>query len=206
MRPERIPIFPLEAVLFPGVPLPLHIFEPRYREMTRRCLDSKEEFGVILQNEQGIAAMGCTAQIVQVLKKYDDGRMDILTVGRSVFRVEEVLQEKEYYEARVAYLEDQTGTVNPARQSELLETFEKCHKLIFGQPPPLTDANAALSLAFHVASELPLDLDFKQELLTIRAEAERQLTLLERLKEWAPQLAQLNNVKKKAAGNGHGLS
>ena len=206
MRPERIPIFPLEAVLFPSVSLPLHIFEPRYQEMTGLCLDNKEEFGVVLQNEEGIAAVGCTAEIIEVLKKYEDGRMDILTVGRSVFRVEEVLQEKEYYEARVAYLEDKVSAVSPARQKELLEKFEQCHKLLYGQPAPMTDVNATPSVAFHVASELPLDLDFKQELLAARAEAERQSALLERLKEWAPQLAQMNHVKKKAAGNGHGLS
>src|SRR5438094_7952283 len=66
MRPERIPLFPLNVVLLPGAELPLHIFEPRYRQMVKDCLEEKSEFGMILSLDKGVARVGCTAEIMQV--------------------------------------------------------------------------------------------------------------------------------------------
>ncbi|HTK94779.1 MAG TPA: LON peptidase substrate-binding domain-containing protein, partial [Terriglobales bacterium] len=74
-----LPLFPLEVVLFPGIPLPLHIFEPRYKEMIGEALRDRTEFGVVRVDQQGaVANVGCTATILDVVKQYDDGRMDIL--------------------------------------------------------------------------------------------------------------------------------
>src|SRR5437667_2617097 len=86
MRPERIALFPLNVVLLPGAPLPLHIFEPQYKEMVKNCFEEKSEFGMLLSLPKGIAHVGCTAEILEVVKRYPDGRMDIVTVGRSHFR------------------------------------------------------------------------------------------------------------------------
>ena len=86
MTDSRIPLFPLDAVLYPGATLPLHIFEPRYKLMIRHCLRDNCEFGVILAGEKGVATVGCTAAITRKMKDYPDGRMDILTQGRAVFR------------------------------------------------------------------------------------------------------------------------
>ncbi len=86
MRPERIPLFPLNVVLLPGADLPLHIFEPRYREMVKNCLEEKSEFGMLLSLPKGVARVGCTAEILDVVKRYEDGRMDILTAGRAPCR------------------------------------------------------------------------------------------------------------------------
>ena len=106
MRPERIPLFPLNVVLLPGAPLPLHIFEPRYRQMVKDCLEEKSEFGMLLAMPKGVARVGCTAEIVEVVKRYPDGRMDILTVGRAPFRVVELFEENPLLEGHVDYLED----------------------------------------------------------------------------------------------------
>jgi len=76
-----LPLFPLDLVLFPGASLPLHIFEPRYREMISECLDQKKSFGVVRAKEDGVAEIGCTAEIITVTQKYPDGRMDIVTEG-----------------------------------------------------------------------------------------------------------------------------
>ena len=90
METRRIPLFPLDVVLFPGRILPLHIFEPRYRLMIGLCVDDRAPFGVVLASNEGIATVGCTATILQVAKTYDDGRMDIVTLGESVYRIREV--------------------------------------------------------------------------------------------------------------------
>src|SRR5207302_1355449 len=102
MRADRIPLFPLNVVLLPGADLPLHIFEPRYRKMVRECLDNKTEFGMLLALVDGVAGTGCTAEILEVVKTYDDGRMDILAVGREPFRVVELFTDDPLLNARSA--------------------------------------------------------------------------------------------------------
>jgi Lon protease-like protein len=82
------------------MPLPLHIFEPRYRALVADCLAQQEEFGVVLAKAEGMASVGCTAEIIDVVKKYPDGRMDIATVGRRRFRVLELVQGQAYLEGR----------------------------------------------------------------------------------------------------------
>src|ERR1700730_12664787 len=104
MRPTRIPLFPLELVLFPGMPLPLHIFEQRYKIMLARCVKYSLEMGIILAAEAGIVKTCCTAEIVEKLKEYPDGRSDILCEGRTLFRVVEIVNEKQYQEDIAEFL------------------------------------------------------------------------------------------------------
>ena len=170
MKAERIPLFPLEVVLFPGMPLPLHIFEQRYRLMIQHCLRAQSEFGVILARSEGIAAVGCSAEILKVVKKYPDGRMDILTAGQTPYRVLEVFEDQPYLEAQVEFLEEEPGAASTQILQKLLKLYEQCHTLIYGQAPRLPDTNSGFPLTFQIASELPLDLDYKQELLEMRAE------------------------------------
>ncbi len=205
MSSAHIPLFPLEVVLFPGTPLPLHIFEPRYKLMVKRCLEKRTVFGVILTRSEGIAPVGCTAEIAQVVKKYEDGRLDILTVGQNVYRVLEVFNDQPYLEGAVEYLEDEPGPGSAAAQQQLLGLYEQCHTVIYGRAPQTPETGSAVSLVYQITSELPLDLDYKQELLEMRAESERQNSLLERLTQWLPQLAHLERMREKTGGNGHGL-
>src|SRR2546425_8796358 len=119
MRPERIPLFPLNVVLLPGAALPLHIFEPRYRQMVKNCLKEKSEFGMLLSLPKGVVRVGCTAEIAEVAKRYDDGRMDILTVGRAPFRAVELFTENPLLEGHVDYLEDKEAPRSEEHTSEL---------------------------------------------------------------------------------------
>jgi len=120
MRPDRIPLFPLNVVLLPGAELPLHIFEPRYREMVKDCLAEKSEFGMLLSLPKGVARVGCTAEILEVAKRYDDGRMDILTIGRVPFRVVELFNIDALTAGHVDYLEDREIPASPRVQRELV--------------------------------------------------------------------------------------
>src|SRR5216684_8003841 len=99
-----LPLFPLDLVLLPGVPLPLHIFEPRYKEMIKECLDQKTVFGIIRSKEEkdeGFATIGCTAEILNVLKTYPDGRVNILAEGLKRFEVLQINQERAFLQADV---------------------------------------------------------------------------------------------------------
>ncbi len=139
MRPDRIPLFPLNVVLLPGADLPLHIFEPRYLEMVSRCLKEKSEFGVLLALPKGVARVGCTAEIIEVVHRNSDGTMDILTVGREPFRVIEFFEENPLIEGHVDYLEDRDSEPNTPMRRELVELYETCHTLIFEDYPKNTD-------------------------------------------------------------------
>jgi len=205
-KPTRIPLFPLNVVLFPGMPLPLHIFEPRYKLMTQRCIQEKLEFGLILALAEGLAKVGCTAAINSVVRTYPDGKMDILTEGRSRFQLTSVIEEQPYYEANVEYLEDRESAANLQEQGKLLELFDNCHWLLHGRAPDPIEAGPGVSIAYRITAALPFELEFRQLLLEQRSETNRQAALLERLKEWLPRLQKLQYARRKGAGNGHSLS
>jgi Lon protease-like protein len=206
MRPERIPLFPLNVVLLPGAELPLHIFEPRYRQMVKGCLEKKSEFGMLLALPKGVARVGCTAEIVDVVKRYDDGRMDIVTAGRAPFRVVELFTEDSLMEGHVDYLEDREAPGNPRIQRELVELFEACHTLIFDDYPKNLQGTATQDLSYLVAATLPMDLLWKQQILELRSEPDRQERLVAYLREWAPHLQRKGVMRQRAGGNGHGLN
>jgi ATP-dependent Lon protease len=205
MNPQRIPIFPLDVVLFPGCSLPLHIFEPRYKMMIRRCLNMKMQFGVILMQKQGMATIGCTAAIVSVVKQYADGKMDILTRGKLPFQVKELFDEKPYLEAAIECFDESPETY-PSASKELMEVFEQSYWLLFNRAPEKPRDKIQISPAYAMAASLPLPLEQKQLLLENRDEAERQLQLFEQLKEWLPQLTYLNERRARARGNGHSIN
>jgi ATP-dependent Lon protease len=206
MRPERIALFPLNVVLFPGAELPLHIFEPRYREMVKSCLEEKSEFGMLLSLPKGVARVGCTAQILDVVKRYGDGRMDIRTVGRAPFRVVELFQQNPLLEGQVDYLEDRETAANPRIQRQLIELFEACHTLIFDDYPKNLQGSPPEELSYLVAGTLPMELLWKQQILELRSEADRQERLVAYLREWAPHLQKQEAMRQRAGGNGHSLN
>ena len=101
-------LFPLpEVVLFPGMSLPLHIFEDRYKKLISNCLNSDKQFGVVLLSGDLCAEIGTTALIIDV-EKLEDGQMNIVTEGKSRFKILDIVNEEPYYEAIVQpYLDSQ---------------------------------------------------------------------------------------------------
>ena len=205
VRPDRIPLFPLNVVLLPGAELPLHIFEPRYRKMVNKCMSERSEFGMLLSMPNGVARVGCTAEIMEVLKRYPDGRMDIISVGRIPFRAVELFTENPLLEGQVDYLEDREVSNQPPKPV-LIELYETCYTLIFGDYPKNLIADSTSSFSFQVAAALPMDLMWKQQLLELRTETERQERLIGYLRGWAPHLQKVGSVRAQSAGNGHGLN
>lgn len=196
-----IPLFPLDVVLFPGTPLPLHIFEPRYKEMVGECLAQNHPFGVVRAVEQGVAEVGCTAEIVTVVKEYEDGRLDIVTEGRRRFEVLQVNQERAFLRAEVLMIDDEPSL--PARAE--VERATALHSELLAMAGAQQDLSAAdpAMLSFYLAGSLPLDLDFKQKLLSLRSEAERVALLIHYLDQLVPKIRRAALAKQKAGGNGH---
>ena len=203
-RPNRIPLFPLDVVLLPGAELPLHIFEPRYKLMIGRCLEEKLEFGMILASNQSIAAVGCTAEIVRKIRDYPDGRMDILTIGRAVFHLAELFDQKEYYEGVVEYVSDDPYVRNAEQQKQLTQLFDQFRALLSEKPWTDDPEAPEETLSYRMAALLPVELETRQALLESRSEANRRQTLLRWLERVIPKLIAQQRARERAGGNGHG--
>jgi Lon protease-like protein len=196
-----IPLFPLDVVLFPSTPLPLHIFEPRYKEMIAECLAQNRAFGVVRALEQGLADVGCTAEIVTIVKEYPDGQLDLVAEGRNRFEIVSVNQERSFLQAEVLMIKDEPGAPRQEDASRAVQLHSEL-LAIAGAKQDLSAADPAL-LSFYLAGSLPLDLDFKQKLLALRSEAERLSLLITYLQTLIPNLHRAAHAREKAGGNGH---
>ncbi len=171
----KLPLFPLETVLFPGTTLPLHVFEPRYRELVARCLEHDEPFGVclILEGEEvgGPAIprrVGTEAGII-ACQRYRDGRYDIVVEGRRRFEIVETDRSRRYLQADVRFLPEMEGGAEPELADAVAQLF---HGWIEGaelQGQAIADETwkevAPGILAYRIAAVLPLEDGTKQELL-----------------------------------------
>lgn len=199
---DLLPLFPLDLVLFPETPLPLHIFEPRYKEMIGECLREKKPFGMVRSNGRTLANAGCTAEIVDLLRTYPDGRMDILTMGRQRFEVIEVNDERSFFRGQVELFADDDAALPapPELKTSTLEMHAELTKLASIEQVQFEEEHPMLS--FQLGSNLPVDLDFKQTLLEMRSERERLKLLLDYYTKVIPKLQAMMFGKKKAGGNG----
>lgn len=196
-----IPLFPLEVVLFPGTPLPLHIFEPRYKGMIGECLAQRLTFGVIRAMEQGLAEVGCTAEIVTVVKEYPDGKLDLVTEGRRRFELLRVNQERSFLRGEVLMIEDEPGVPSKTEIARAIQLHSEL-LAIAGAKQDLSAADPA-TMSFFLAGSLPLDLDFKQKLLALRSEAERVSLLIQYFETIIPNIQRSARARQRAGGNGH---
>jgi len=188
-----VPLFPLDVVLLPGVPLPLHVFEPRYKEMIAECLELRKPFGVLRASSDGMVEIGCTAEIVAVTKRYEDGRMDILTRGVERFEVLQINEERSFLQAEIAVVEDEPG--RPA--APLVEQAVRLHAEIVKLAGAEVDGpeEHADRLSFLLAGSLPLDLDFRQKLLSTLSEAKRLEAVVEYLQAVLPGLRRASKAR-----------
>jgi Lon protease-like protein len=196
-----LPLFPLDVVLFPGTPLPLHIFEPRYKEMIGECLAQHRHFGVVRAVEEGLAEVGCTAEIVTVVKEYPDGRLDLVAEGRKRFELVRVNQERSFLQAEILMIDDEPGAPSKEDSSRAVALHSEL-LAIAGAKQDLSAADPSL-LSFYLAGSVPLDLDFKQKLLSLRSEPERLSLLISYLETIIPNLRRAASAREKAGGNGH---
>ena len=198
-----IPLFPLNVVLMPGTPLPLHIFEERYKQMVNECLDSGMEFGMVLADESGTRRVGCTARIVELVQHYDDGRLVILVEGSRRFRLKNILAGKPYYVGDVEYLEDEPG-------EDITSLAEECVALLERVVEAATEGSVGIeiespyrNLSFAIAGRIEFDLETRQQILELPTERGRLEKIKDLLAEAAGRLEREHQARKKAERNGH---
>jgi Lon protease-like protein len=206
-REARIPLFPLEVVLLPHISLPLHIFEERYKLMIGECLAQDREFGVVYFDGSEVKKVGCTAKITRVLKRYNDGRMDIITRGEKRFVLKKIFEGKPYLQGDVTYFDDEgeeytEETDRAARNGVRLlrRVYGLMRKELTLDEVPERDLQ---TLSFVIAGNQGFTLDEKQRLLEMTSTSERLVACVECLKEVLKRMKIGEQVKKIISGNGN---
>ena len=204
MQPNLLPLFPLRVVVFPRTPLPLHIFEERYKEMVGDAIRENSEFGIVLAKDDGIVNAGCTVVVKEVLKSYPDGRMDILTRGVRRFEILGLNEDKPYLRGEVQFFDDDDSVPAPAELREkALAQYRRLQEA--GELQDTEPEAADEQLSFQLAQALE-DLDFLSVLLRNRSEAQRLEQLTDYLARQVPRLRAGARMRKLAPLNGHGAT
>ncbi len=198
---KTMPLFPLNMVVYPGEELNLHIFEPRYRQLVNECVDGDAPFGIPAFINDALPGYGTEMQIITLHKRYDDGRMDIKTLGLGIFNLdsfENPVPGKLYAGGQVRLLEP--GDTDAPRLGTLLNRLEKLYALLQTD----TDFDAALpNLSYRVAHKVGLSIEQEYELLTIDSEADRQEFLIGHLDNVIPVVSDMERTKERIRMNGH---
>ena len=178
---ETLPLFPLGAVLYPGMLLPLHIFEERYRQLIRDLLDGPEprRFGVIairkgretgIDGVHSLYEIGCTATLRRV-ERHDDGRYDIVTVGTQRFRLRGLDETRPYLQGEVEMLADEA--VDPASSEPAVRAIQATFREYLDALTEWGGATVRIEdlpdepvlLSFLIAAAMVIDLPERQALL-----------------------------------------
>ena len=198
-------LFPLPLVVLPGEVLPLHIFEERYRRLVGERLDGGE-FGIVLAEEEAVREYGCTARVVELVERFDDGRLNILVEGGRRFRLLEVREpddpETEYLVGAVEYYDDDEPDAPAALGDSVLEVFRQMLVLMDVESPRPPEGEGPLS--FRVAAAVDFGAPLKQELLESPSEARRLETLLTVMQTLLPRLRLRREREEAIRGNGKG--
>ncbi len=198
-----IPIFPLEIVVYPGEILNLHVFEERYKQMVVECFKEKKPFGVPTVMNSVMTEMGTLVEITQIVATYDDGRMDIITRGVSIFRILEVIKSipDKLFSGAIVNHPGNNIVPKPKTMALLFESIKEMHKLLkvnkrFLKPIPEM-------LSYDVAHHAGLQLKEEYELLELLREDQRLEYLKRHLQKMLPVITSLETLKDKIKLNGH---
>ena len=209
-----LPLFPLQMVVFPGSATPLHIFEDRYKEMVGEAEAAGTEFGIVLARDGGIMNAGCTVVVESVLKRYPDGRFDVLTRGQRRFVIQSLNQDKDYLRGEVDYYSDDDGeSATPELRKKAVLALHRMRDGLSqvagasdadspdaAEPPP--DLDHPL-LSFQLAEAVD-DLDFRNTLQRSRSESERLRVFADFTDEYVARKQYAARMKRAAPLNGFG--
>ena len=199
-----IPIFPLSLVVYPGEKLPLHIFEPRYKQLVKESFEAKKPFGVPAVVNNQLQEMGTLVQVTEIVQVYENGEMDIKTEGLAIFRVLEMIKlvpDKLYSGAIVNYPPNMMVTANRDLMEKIVTGIKELHRLLnitkdFRKPD--TELNS-----YDVGHHAGMSLDEEYELLGLMQEIQRQEYIKRHLQKVLPMLMEMEHLKEKVKLNGH---
>lgn len=198
-----VPIFPLATVIYPGEAVNLHIFEPRYKQLINDCSRDGKSFGIPTVVNNKLQELGTLVKVVEIVKTYDNGEMDIRIVGQEVFRILEIvksLPEKLYMGAIVNYPQNQLG-FGSDNMKKIIAAIKEMHKILNIQKDFKKEEESLTS--YDVAHHIGLSLEEEYELLGLLFEAQRQEYIKRHLSKAIPILQEAEVLKEKVKLNGH---
>ena len=167
---NHIKLFPLSLVTFPTKIVPLHIFEERYKALISECLNNKSEFGIVYQNNNTLAEYGCSMNVLEVVKKYPDGRMDIITKGKNIFKLNSQLLDGELLIGEVKFSESKND-INSDKFEILKDKYLKI-LLMLGITSNL-DSHLKKIVSFELLEGISLPSEFELMLISTNSESDR---------------------------------
>jgi ATP-dependent Lon protease len=199
---HELGLFPLPLVLLPGERIPLHVFEPRYRELIAECLEERRPFGIVLSEEESLREVGTEASVVEVLERTEDGRSTILVEGGERFRLSELTSGRSFRTGLAEPFADEwEDEPEPELVQRTLELFRRLAELTETDVEELLEEGLE-PRAFAIAAHVELDLARKQELLELRSERERMEFLASLLERATLAISHMREQRRRASNNG----
>jgi len=199
---DEIGLFPLGLVLLPTEQVPLHIFEPRYRELIGECLDQEEPFGLVFADDDGLRRVGTLASVVEVTDRFDDGRLNVVVEGGDRFRLVELTEGRSFHTGTIEPLGDLENDPPSAEEVErATAVFSRLVQLTGAEvePPDVVSEQPS----FSIAARFELAPDLKLELLEETSERQRLVRLCEILETVATAVQRQRETAEAASRNGH---
>jgi ATP-dependent Lon protease len=205
----RIPLFPLGVVLFPTSRVPLHIFEERYKKLIEDSLKKHSTFGINYVEEDKLHSIGCTAQIADVIKRYPDGKLDVITEGVRRYEIVKFEQgpENELSYATVRWIEDVPEERDKHLADEAITLFNELCDIAYKGTIDALDASLWKSSdklpSFAIAQKSGLEADQRQALLSITSENERLGILKNFLSQLLPRVKEIETINDLIRNDGY---
>ncbi len=197
---REIGLFPLGIVLLPGEQVPLHIFEPRYRELIGECLEEGAPFGLVFADESGLREIGTEAEVVEVLERFDDGRLNIVVEGGERFRLLELTDGRAFATAEIDALLDEDEHPTQAEIERCLAAYQRVTAAA-GEEAEEVDTREG-SVAYQIAAHIDFGAPEKQTLLELTSERERVVRLAGLLERAAETVRREREIRERASTNG----
>lgn len=197
---SELGLFPLKVVLLPTEQIPLHVFEPRYKELIGECIEDDAEFGLVLSDDEGLRRVGTRARVTDVLERFDDGRLNVVVEGGERFRLVELTSGRSFHTGQIEPIEDDDLDAEPADAQRALGLFRRVAELAEAET---TEPEPSRRLSYEIAARIELPLGLKQELLESRSEPERLRRLSQALDGIAELLTKQKELRDLSSRNGH---
>ena len=184
MKKMKIPLFPLNIVVFPYEKVPLHIFEPRYKKMISESIENDTPFGIVLNNNGSVDSIGCSLNVTKILKHYNNGEYDLIATGEKCFQIIDKEKKGDLWIGNIEYMENPTIEDNKILkdvQNKYLELLVKLGK----EENFDIYLERKISYQFLIGISLPLNL--KRSILLLESERERLLYIYDLLDKISSQ-------------------
>jgi Lon protease-like protein len=178
MKKIKIPLFPLNIVVFPYEKVPLHIFEPRYKKMISESIENETPFGIVLNNNGSVDSIGCSLNVTKVLKHYNNGEYDLIATGERCFQIIDKVKKDDLWIGNIEYMENpiiEDKKILTEVQNKYLELLVKLGK----EENFDIYLERKISYQFLIGISLPLNL--KRSILLLESERERLLYIYDLL-------------------------